>query len=440
MDPEYQQLNPRYGNQNETPVWGLAKPLPRVVRPGMRRGRSSQQEAYQAEPPGDSQPAPALDNTPGLSNRQSNTSQRAAPASYSSAAQQDVPKEHAIYAPQPDGLLRPMESEPSQGDLGQRPEMPANEADMQHEQKEEFLNQWVKIRHYMKEPFAECLATAVAVFIGLTGTLAVTTAGEKAGSKLSENWSWGLGFMIGIYLAGGVSGAHLNPGISIALWIFRGFPGRRCCYYIAAQFVGSLIAAGLAYCIYRDAILHLAPTLPADASGLGFYTGPMNYVSSVTAFFTEFVGDAILLCVIFALGDDGNAPPGAGMHSFVIGLVIYVLCISLGYNDGGCFNPARDIGPRLVALMAGYGRTTFVDRGGWWFWGGWVATISGSLAGAALYDIFIFIGGESPINYAPRRRRRARLKKENKWRKRLGIGKEKVPSLEEGIKKLEHEQ
>lgn len=86
--------------------------------------------------------------------------------------------------------------------------------------------------------------------------------------------------------------------------------------------------------------------------------------------------------------------------------------------------------------MAGYG-DTFTARGGWWFWGGWVATICGSLTGASLYDIFIFIGGESPVNYAPRRRKRAALKKETKWRRRLGIGKQKVPSLEDGIKNLE---
>jgi aquaglyceroporin related protein len=97
----------------------------------------------------------------------------------------------------------------------------------------------------------------------------------------------------------------------------------------------------------------------------------------------------------------------------------------------------RDFGPRLVALMAGYGGHTFTDHYGWWFWGGWVATISGSLAGGGLYDTFIFIGGESPINYAPRRRHRAKLKKETKWRRRLGIGKEKIPELEDGIKNLE---
>ena len=101
------------------------------------------------------------------------------------------------------------------------------------------------------------------------------------------------------------------------------------------------------------------------------------------------------------------------------------------------FNPARDFGPRLVALMAGYGGHIFRDYGGWWFWGGWVASITGAIAGAMMYDIFIFVGGESPVNYPPRRRHRAKLQKETKWRRWLGIGKGKVPDLEGQIKDCE---
>lgn len=358
IDRDYRQLNPRYGRNNEKPVWGLAKPLPRVVRPGMRRDEHDQPKAYEPQPPGQSQPAPELGATPGLttSNSQSGTaesrpqhSQPQPPPTYSAAAQQGAPRQHAVYAPQQDGILRPMETEAS--------DMPSKagveQVEMGQAAEEEFLNHWVKMRHYLKEPLAEFLAvsgtvtlqqwtlltssvqTAVAVLIGLSGTLAVSTGGSDAGSRLSANWSWGLGFMVGIYLAGGISGAHLNPGISIALWIFRGFPGQRCCYYVIAQVLGSIVAAGLAFCIYRDAILNLAPHLPPGSSGLGFYTEPLEYVSSPTAFFTEFIADAILLCVIFAMGDDSNAPPGAGMHSFVIGLVIYVLSICLGFNTGG---------------------------------------------------------------------------------------------------------
>ncbi|KAJ5099369.1 Glycerol uptake facilitator protein [Penicillium argentinense] len=341
----------------------------------------------------------------------------------------ETPREHVIYAPQPDGMPRPIETEIKEPQDGST-DVPAQE--------EEFLNTWVKFRHYMKEPLAEWLATTVAVFIGLTGTLSISTGGTQAGARLSQNWSWELGIMIGIYIAGGVSGAHLNPGISIALWIFRDFPGRCCLYYIAAQILGAITAAVLAYILHRDSIVAFAPTVEPGSAGLGLYTGPLHHVSSAIAFFTEFVAGALLLCVIFAWVDDGNAPPGAGMHSFVIGLVVYVLCICLGFNTrgGGCLNPVRDFGRRLVALMAGYGSITFTEHGGWWFWGCWVATIGGGLTGTFLYDILIFIEGESPVNYARRRRHRTKLKKDSKWRKRHGIGK-KVPELEDGIKDLE---
>ena len=100
---------------------------------------------------------------------------------------------------------------------------------------------------------------------------------------------------------------------------------------------------------------------------------------------------------------------GAGMHSFVIGLVIYVLCICLVsvILEGKflprlifiaaltsfyrCLNQMRDFGCRLVALMVGYGGETFTVRNGWWFWGGWVTTISACLKFFVLYDTFIFI-------------------------------------------------
>jgi aquaglyceroporin related protein, other eukaryote len=141
----------------------------------------------------------------------------------------------------------------------------------------------------------------------------VSTAGTEAGSCLSQAWACGFGFMIGIYRAGGISGAHLNPGISIVLWILRGFPGQRCCHYVLAQPLGAITAAGLAYCFYRDAIFSLAPGASAGSTctGLEFYPESLSYIRFKTGFFfTEFVADAILLCVIFAMGGDWNVPPG----------------------------------------------------------------------------------------------------------------------------------
>lgn len=165
VDPDYRQLNPRYGRNNEKPIWGLAKPLPRVIRPGMRRGEETQQKAYGSEPPGQSQPAPEMDATPGMgmSTSHSGTTESRSqkpqpPPTYSAAAQQGEPRQHALYAPQQDGVLRPMETEAS--DMpSQKPG--AEQVEMEQPPEEEFLNFWVKIRHYMKEPFAEFLAVSL---------------------------------------------------------------------------------------------------------------------------------------------------------------------------------------------------------------------------------------------------------------------------------------
>lgn len=161
QDPEYQSMNPKYGKNNQKPVWGLAKPLPRVVRPGMRRDQTTQQQAYETKARGEAEPAPELGTTPGLakshSNATNNTSNTAVPQhppTYASAAQQDLPQNNAVYGTQPDGLLRPMESEVG-GMSG-----PIHEDQMGEPEQEEFLNTWVKIRNYMKEPFAEWLAVS----------------------------------------------------------------------------------------------------------------------------------------------------------------------------------------------------------------------------------------------------------------------------------------
>lgn len=131
----------------------------------------------------------------------------------------------------------------------------------------------------------------------------------------------------------------MNPAISIALSVFRGFPARRCIVYIAAQLLGAITAGGVAYALYHDAIVQVAATakVPQNASvaAQALITTPKPFVQPVTAFFTEFVGSALLVGTILALGDDSNAPPGAGMQAFILGILISVIILALGYNTGG---------------------------------------------------------------------------------------------------------
>jgi aquaglyceroporin related protein len=125
-----------------------------------------------------------------------------------------------------------------------------------------------------------------------------------------------------------------------------------------------------------------------------FPKGPVY--STATGFFNDFVYMAIFVCVIFALGDDQNSPPGQGMTAFIVGLTGYVTMIGLGYNTGLGISPARDLGPRLIALWVGY-EDAFSN--GYWAYGSWGASISGALVGGLFYDLCIFVGGESPVNY-----------------------------------------
>ncbi|OOF93913.1 hypothetical protein ASPCADRAFT_516877 [Aspergillus carbonarius ITEM 5010] len=390
MHPEYESLNPQYGNQGDGPVWSLAQPLPHVVRDGMRYGALPEDRKEEREGQGEEggreegreegrdRPPPAADEPP-----------------------TDMPQNEA----------------------------PPNEVG--------FFNTWAKIRWHLKEPLGEWLGTTIAITLGLCGGLATYTSQGQAGSFVSLSACWGFSFMIGVYIVGGISGGHLNPAITISMSLWRGFPARKCAVYIFAQLIGAITAGGFAYAIYHDAIMNLAaenkvPQSQSTASE-AMLTLPKQFVSPATAFFNEFIGTAILVGTIMALGDDSNAPPGAGMQAFIIGILITVLILALGYNTGGAFNGPRDFGPRLVAVMAGWGGHLFTEYHAWWIWGPWVADIFGGLFGAFVYDLVVFTGGESPINYSPRRRKRALLIKEKNLRSKLRIGRRKIGDLERAV-------
>lgn len=216
------------------------------------------------------------------------------------------------------------------------------------------------------------------------------------------------------------------------LSLYRGFPLRKALVYIVAQLLGAFIAGLIAYGVYRDAILSYdsaggdtGSTTPASlatgGTGIAMYTQPSTFSGPGGAFANEFVATAILSCAILALGDDSNAPPGAGMHAFIVGLLVTALTMAFGYNTGACLNPARDFGPRLATVAVGYGGSVFKAWDAWWIWGPWGATISGALFGGLLYDGAVFVGGESPINYPRGRRRRAKRRVKNGARQRWRI-------------------
>jgi aquaglyceroporin related protein len=279
---------------------------------------------------------------------------------------------------------------------------------------------WSVIRTHHREALAESLAVFIQLTVGFCADLAVTVA--NAGNPNTTDWAWGFATMIGIYISGGVSGAHLNPTITTMLRFYRGFPKRKMPEYFLAQFLGAFCACFAAYGVYYVSIQqYLQAGTGTDQDIMNcFVTNQRNpYINAPTAFFNEFIGTMCLTVVVLALGDDQNAPPGAGMNSLIIGLVITCLSMSFANQTGAALNPSRDFGPRLALLALGFSSELFTNP--YWFYGPWVGTLLGSFLGAFLYDFFIFTGGESPVNYPLDRTQRALHKSRMKWQRRLRL-------------------
>jgi aquaglyceroporin related protein len=259
---------------------------------------------------------------------------------------------------------------------------------------------WSVLRTQYREFLAEFLAVFMQLTMGFCVDLAHTVM--KSSNPNYAAWGWGFATMVGIYVSGGISGAHLNPAITFMLWFFRGFPKRKMPEYWFAQLLGAFAAAFTAYGLYRASINNYLLTNNYSAQAQtdianSFVTSQrFDYIDPATAFFNEFVGTAMLAATVLALGDDQNAPPGAGMNSLIIGFVISLEIFAFGYQSGAALNPTRDLGPRLALFALGYGKQLFTNP--YWFYGPWVGTFCGAFVGACMYDIAIFTGGESPIN------------------------------------------
>ncbi|CAI6241690.1 unnamed protein product [Periconia digitata] len=439
VDNDYFDLNPWYDEEPKKPVFGMGRPFPRTVRPGMLWGRSRAQAAMNEQgkeeqgsdstanrpilhiPMNENDESPpdafdaeiggnfyevqrresneqgieddklsagidredhAPDNNQGLNRLQSQTRNR-----YISGYSGGLPPVDETAS------LQSYESYQTEADKKQ-----ARQHDEQALQDyyNNYRNPLARLRAKYPEAPAEFLCTMIYVFFGITGSLYSTTYPAAQGDYATQGWAWGMAVMAGIYVGGGVSGAHMSPWISVCFSVFRGFPWKMTAVYSAAQILGGLAAGGLSWAIYRDGIMNVDPQLTPTKSGMAFYSTPPDYVSLATAFFNNFISAAFYVCIAFAIGDDANTPPGAGMTALIYGLLTYLLTITMGYNGLG-ISPARDLGPRFVAWWAGYGSTTFST--GWWAYGPILAGLSGSLVGALVYDVLIFAGGESPVNY-----------------------------------------
>lgn len=383
-DEGYEEANPWMQEETDGPQFSLAGNFPRTVR--WRNKRNGSHEKVQADSQGTTEAAPQVQGA----EDQADSDDHDPVDDATSLAEEESIKRQKFEAHQPGGgKLNPSRTMSHQTSGAQ---VPPNVRP---------FNWWAGFRIQYQRPLAEFLGMVVFMFLGLSANLSVYISQDQSGNQQTVWWTWGFSIMIGIYISGGSSGAFLNPMIVVVLAIFRGFPVKRIPMYIIVQIFGAFIGALLAFAVYKDSIMNLDGALLPETTGVNFYTQPQaDYISVSTAFTVEMLGSAVIACTILALGDSGNSPPGAGMHAFIIGLLITTTCMALGWTTRGCFNPARDLGPRLAALAVGYPLHSFTDWSNFWIWGAWCAPMVGGLIGGLAYDACIFKGGESPVNYS----------------------------------------
>jgi glycerol uptake facilitator len=255
----------------------------------------------------------------------------------------------------------------------------------------------------------EVLGTFLLVLFG-TGSVACAVLTGALQGLWQVAVVWGFGVTIAIYCSAALSGAHLNPAVSLAFALLRpeSFPRRRLLPYWLAQLVGAVVAGLVVWAAFapflarfelREGLVRGAAGSERAAMIFGEYfpnpalvgTGPeaAALVSPLGAMLVEALGTAILVLVIFALSDPENrAAPEPSLVPFFVGFTVAILIGLFAPITQAGWNPARDFGPRLVAVLAGYGSIAIPGpRGGFWIY--IVGPLLGGLVGGALYERLI---------------------------------------------------
>jgi glycerol uptake facilitator protein len=253
----------------------------------------------------------------------------------------------------------------------------------------------------------ELFGTFLLVFFGCGSVCAAVLTGAQVG-VFQVAIVWGLGIATAIYVTGSLSGAHLNPAVSVSMAVWSNFPKSKVVPYIAAQLCGAFLGAVVLNFIFGDALRTFEQTNNIVRGGPGSEASAMVFgeyfpspggrpltpearlrMSARTAFAAEVLGTAILLVVIFAVTDERNKAHPSMLTAATIGLTVTLLISLLGPLTMACFNPARDFAPRLFSSLAGWGSVPFQVNGSGWLTVYIIAPVLGGLAGGGVYHAFL---------------------------------------------------
>jgi glycerol uptake facilitator protein len=256
-----------------------------------------------------------------------------------------------------------------------------------------------------RQCLGELTGTFILVFFGVGSVHAAVLAGAQQGL-----WQvavvWGIAISLAIYAVGGLSGAHLNPAMTVAFAVLRGFPWRRAPWYILSQLSGAILAAAVLHTLFSTVLGQFESAHHIVRGAAGSELSAMVYgeyfphpgiaqslhwaaasVGHAQAMLAEGIGTALLAFFVFAVTDPKNASrPGSRLFPLFIGLAVSILISVIAPLTQAGFNPARDFGPRLFAYWAGWGRIAIPGPRGGFFTVYILSPIVGAMLGAAAYQ------------------------------------------------------
>lgn len=273
---------------------------------------------------------------------------------------------------------------------------------------------------------AEALGTFMLVLLGCGVVHTAVLTGAQQGV-----WQvavvWGSAVTLAIFVVGSVSGAHINPSMTIAFAVCGRFPWREVVPYILGQLAGAILAAAALYGLFHPLLADLEvkkqvvrgqpgseisamcygeyfPNPGSLAGGTEPYSAAKHaelnrLVSEPSAFLAEVLGTALLAVIVFSLTNERNAgAPPARLAPPFIGLTIAALISLFAPLTQACFNPARDFGPRLVAYFAGWRGIAIPGPRGFGFFTVYIlAPIVGAIAGGGIHQLFLHRHYHGPV-------------------------------------------
>jgi glycerol uptake facilitator protein len=230
----------------------------------------------------------------------------------------------------------------------------------------------------MQQYLFELIGTLVLVLLGdgVCAACSLNKSKAKGAGWVVITLGWGFAVMAGVFIAGPVSGAHLNPAVTLGLAIAGKFEWSLVAGYIVAQMIGGFLGAVLVWIFYKD---HYKATANEPDTMLGTFCTAPAIANPWRNFLCEVIATCMLVFLIIALAMEGNVPVGPGaLGAFPVTCVIMSIGMSLGATTGYALNPARDLSPRCAHAVLPIAGKRDSDWGYSW------VPVAGPMVGAAL--------------------------------------------------------